>query len=219
MRGVFWWSHLAALFLIVGVVLSPLRAVAETAPVVITSDTAVCLTATRRVETEPSPRPERSSAPEYVYDNVLGADGTAANLPVATGARAIQAIQAIQAYHGALELTERREDDLRRPAAPTAAEGVTPVARQISPYVGKGAAEINKIIGSSQRELLREFFGTGVEGAAQRAANFKVPQGLTRQTLEAYEELARRAINAGADKAGTQAARLRLLGQAYGVVP
>ncbi|MEY2931243.1 MAG: hypothetical protein RL033_1992, partial [Pseudomonadota bacterium] len=84
---------------------------------------------------------------------------------------------------------------LARPEAASdsllAARGAAPIARQISPYVGKSAAEINKIIGGPQRELLREFFGTGAEGAAQRAANFKVPGGLTRQTLEAYEELAR----------------------------
>jgi hypothetical protein len=94
-----------------------------------------------------------------------------------------------------------------------------PVARQISPYAGKTAAEINKIIGPQQRQLLRDFFGTGLKGARQRAGNFNVPQGLNRQTLEAYEELARRAINSGADKAGVQAARLELLERAYGAIP
>jgi hypothetical protein len=102
---------------------------------------------------------------------------------------------------------------LRRGARQT-----VPVARQISPYVGKSAAEISKIIGPQQRRLLKEFFGTSLKGAQYRAANFGVPKGLNRRTLEAYEELARRAINAGADATGTQAVRLELVQRAYEVV-
>ena len=98
-------------------------------------------------------------------------------------------------------------------------KAVAPISRQISPYAGKNAVEIKRSIGPQQRQLLREFFGTGVNDAAKRAAIFAVPSGLKRQTLEAYEELARRALNTpGADKAGTQAIRLELVQRAYEVV-
>jgi hypothetical protein len=55
--------------------------------------------------------------------------------------------------------------------------------------------EINeKYLKGEQIELIREFFGTGLRGIAARKANFAIPPGLTRQSLEAYAEIARRAI-------------------------
>jgi RHS repeat-associated protein len=65
--------------------------------------------------------------------------------------------------------------------------------------------------GSVQTGLLREFLGKGLQGAEQRAANFSLPQGLTRESLQWYAQQAQRAIASGIDKSGVQAARLKLV--------
>jgi RHS repeat-associated protein len=66
----------------------------------------------------------------------------------------------------------------------------------------------------SQQKKLSDFFGGGPQGARDRMNNFQVPEGLTRETLEKYAEIARRTINAGKDKSGTQAERLKLVERA-----
>jgi hypothetical protein len=93
----------AVLLLIVGIVLSPLRAVAAMVPMLIAYDVAGPRTATTRVEVGPSLRSDRGSVSEYVYDDILGADGSTPSPPVAAGAGTIHA------YDRALELTDRRE--------------------------------------------------------------------------------------------------------------
>ena len=89
-----------------------------------------------------------------------------------------------------------------------------------SEYAGMTTNQIaREVIGREQTELLREFFGTSVRGAAEREAAFEVPAGLTRTSLEAYRELAERAIAKGADTLGVQAARLRLIERALELIP
>ncbi len=76
-----------------------------------------------------------------------------------------------------------------------------------------------QIIGAEQTALLRTFFGTSLRGAAARAAAFELPAGLTRASLLAYAELARRAIAAGKDTLGVQAVRLQLIERALRLLP
>jgi hypothetical protein len=83
-----WWCRLAALVLLLGIILSSPCAMAATLPLLDAYDEAVRPTAITRVETGPSVRPERHRPPEYVYANLLEADGRAANVPVAAGAGA-----------------------------------------------------------------------------------------------------------------------------------
>jgi RHS repeat-associated protein len=59
---------------------------------------------------------------------------------------------------------------------------------------------INRMIGRSQRELLREFFKTG-----------KFPEGLSQRTLNLYRTVAQRAIAAGKDQLGVQAQRIQMI--------
>ena len=66
-----------------------------------------------------------------------------------------------------------------------------------------GRQTLNHMIGDTQRELLKDLFTSG-----------KAPQGLSRQTLKIYKELAVRAIESGADKLGVQAQRLELINKA-----
>jgi hypothetical protein len=65
-----------------------------------------------------------------------------------------------------------------------------------------------------QTKLLSEFFGNGPQGARNRMNDFYIPQGLTRETLQKYAEIAKRAINAGKDTRGTLAERLKLVERA-----
>lgn len=62
--------------------------------------------------------------------------------------------------------------------------------------------------------MLEKFFGRGVEGAKERSANFYVPSGLTRESLEAYGEIASRTIAEKLDKSGVQELRLQLVEKA-----
>jgi hypothetical protein len=70
---------------------------------------------------------------------------------------------------------------------------------------------LNKRIGEGQRDLLREFFGSDLEGAEERMQNFQVPEGLDRLTLEIYGEIARRRIAVGKDDTGVQDLRFKLV--------
>jgi hypothetical protein len=76
--------YLAPLLLVLGIVLSPLRAVAATIPVLIAYDATVRPIATARVEAGPSLRPERGGAPEYAYDDVPDGLDDASNPVLAT---------------------------------------------------------------------------------------------------------------------------------------
>jgi RHS repeat-associated protein len=59
---------------------------------------------------------------------------------------------------------------------------------------------INRMIGATQRELLKDFFKSG-----------KLPEGLSQRTLQLYKEVAQRAIAAGKDQLGVQAQRLQMI--------
>jgi RHS repeat-associated protein len=79
-------------------------------------------------------------------------------------------------------------------------------------YDGLTQRQINqRFIPPQQNSLIRKFLGRDKRGAAFRRENFEVPEGLTREALEGYAELARRAIAAGKDKEGLQVERLELI--------
>jgi hypothetical protein len=63
---------------------------------------------------------------------------------------------------------------------------------------------LKEIIKGRATELLRQFF----------KPPYELPRGLTRQHLEAYREVAKRAIEQGKDTIGEQAFRLRLIEKA-----
>lgn len=69
-------------------------------------------------------------------------------------------------------------------------------------------------IGPHQTQLLRDFFGSGVEGAEAKMRDFRVPDGLSRETLERYLGIARRTIEEGLDTAGVQRRRSELVERA-----
>jgi RHS repeat-associated protein len=76
------------------------------------------------------------------------------------------------------------------------------------------AASGAEALSLGERTLLRDFFGQGIKGARARAADFQVPEGLTRETLSKYAEIAERQIARGLDKTGVQAERLKLIQRA-----
>jgi len=92
------------------------------------------------------------------------------------------------------------------------------------PALASGVAGAPEAVGAVQaardalsvadRAGLRDFFGQGLRGAQDRAANFRIPQGLTPDALQNYATVARDAIARGADKSGVQAARLQLVERA-----
>lgn len=53
-----------------------------------------------------------------------------------------------------------------------------------------------------------------MRGIDQSKTNWEIPKGLTREALEAYREIARRAIEEGIDHLGVQAGRLELIERA-----
>ena len=73
-----WRTHLALLFvLVLGIVLSPLRAVAATIPALFAYDVAIQGTATAPLGRIYAVPPERGGLPEYAYDAAhVGYDGT-----------------------------------------------------------------------------------------------------------------------------------------------
>jgi hypothetical protein len=80
-------------------------------------------------------------------------------------------------------------------------------------FRGLDNAQINELIGIEQRNLLRQWMGSGAD-AARSAMGRPLPEGLAAETLRAYHEIARRQIEAGLDTVGTQAARIKLIEQA-----
>ena len=82
------------------------------------------------------------------------------------------------------------------------------------PFAKMTNAELGKSIPQSQKVLLRQWFGNNLSKAEEAETHFNPPQGLTQDTLEKYEEIAKRAIAAGNDTQGVQAVRLRLVERA-----
>ena len=134
-----WWRRLAALVLI-GIVLSPLRAVAATIPVLFAYDSVAPPTAMVRVETGPSLRRERGSVHEHVYDGAHDWYGDAANPPVVGGEGGDHA------YDRAVEPLERREAGggviydapTPRAAAEGLESGATALSRDAHMWEGMG---------------------------------------------------------------------------------
>ena len=81
-----------------------------------------------------------------------------------------------------------------------------------------GRRALSETIDGTQRKLLGQFVGNGVQGAeaslARLQAGGNLPQGLSRQTLETYGKIAQQSIDANKDALGTQAARLALIKEA-----
>lgn len=75
---------------------------------------------------------------------------------------------------------------------------------------GKIARQLTK----EDNRVLREFFGQGTRGKLKDLKDFKIPPGLTKQALERYAEIARRAVESGNDKSGVQRDRLELIERA-----
>ena len=81
---------------------------------------------------------------------------------------------------------------------------------------GLSIQQLNSIV-RPQLQLIRQLFkgqATGAEGARQALANLKIPAGLSRETLLAYAEIARRYVEAGRDATGVQAVRLKIIEEA-----
>jgi RHS repeat-associated protein len=79
-----------------------------------------------------------------------------------------------------------------------------------APYFRYTPGQLNQLIGGAQRELLKDLFGQGQQGAASRLANFKLPEGITRETLEIYKEAAVRVVQRGPGSPGFEVQKLRL---------
>jgi hypothetical protein len=129
------------------------------------------------------------------------------------GAIALLAGAAVLA--GAGEVVVAGEVASGAPAAAGAGEAAG--AGQLATMTNAQIAQ--QVIGAQQTALLRTFFGTSLRGAAARAAAFELPAGLTRTSLLAYAEIARRVIAAGNDTLGVQAARLQLIERALKLLP
>lgn len=97
------WCGFAALLVVVAILLSPLRAVAGTIPVLFAYDPAIRPTATTRVETGPSLGPWLDGASGYVYDD------RSRRARRGTKSRAADGTGAVHAYDAALALLERCE--------------------------------------------------------------------------------------------------------------
>ena len=81
-------------------------------------------------------------------------------------------------------------------------------------YAGGLPGDLNRDIGDAQRGLLRDFFGSGVDDALAANHSFRIPDGLTRETVERYHEIARYQILRGADQGCVQHVRLCLMERA-----
>jgi hypothetical protein len=82
-----------------------------------------------------------------------------------------------------------------------------------SPLSGLTKEQLKALIGPDQTQLLRNLFGSGINGANSAINNLSRPAGLTDQALAAYKELAIRAINSyeqSGNAAGVAVQRLRL---------
>jgi hypothetical protein len=58
--------------------------------------------------------------------------------------------------------------------------------------------------------MFRDLFGQGEEGALARLQNLQAPEGLTSTTLQVYQEIAQRVVQAGTNAPGYQVQSLRL---------
>jgi RHS repeat-associated protein len=79
-----------------------------------------------------------------------------------------------------------------------------------APYFRFTNGQLNQLIGNAQRQLLKELFGQGKEAAASRLANFRLPPGITKETLEIYKEAAVRVVQRGPGAPGYEIQKLRL---------
>ena len=79
-------------------------------------------------------------------------------------------------------------------------------------FGGVSTRDLARGMGPHQTELLRRFFGSRLAGARERRANFRIPDGLNKEALERYLELARRQVARGRN--GVQRLRLRLVERA-----
>jgi RHS repeat-associated protein len=86
-------------------------------------------------------------------------------------------------------------------------------------FAGQTHGEIGRSIDKAQTALLKVFFGNALPGALNRLKDFVIPQGLTRDTLEKYGEVALRTIERGKDTEGVQAVRLELVKRALATLP
>lgn len=80
-----------------------------------------------------------------------------------------------------------------------------------SNFAGQTTQQVNQGISVAQRNLLKDLFGVGAEGARNAWQSGRVPPGLTPDTLMRYHELARRAIEEGIDKQGVQIMRMQII--------
>ncbi len=82
-----------------------------------------------------------------------------------------------------------------------------------SPYFATSIVKLKTLLGPTQTALLRELFGPGPSEAARSLANFRLPPGLTRRSLEIYKEIAERVVLAGESAPGysVQLTRLKLV--------
>lgn len=74
----------------------------------------------------------------------------------------------------------------------------------------KSLAELRAMVGGKNAALLRGLFGaneTGAKAVLDNIKNVKIPEGLTKETMETYREL----INRVPDSRGTQAIRAQIL--------
>lgn len=115
----------------------------------------------------------------------------------------VKGLQTVVVAGGALEL-----------APLVVAAGAELVAGSGTVALNLGSKAASATLSNGERALLREFFGQGINGAQERAADFKLPDGLTREALDKYARVAQRAIARGADKTGVQAERLKLIERA-----
>jgi RHS repeat-associated protein len=101
-----------------------------------------------------------------------------------------------------------------------AGRGVAP-ARALLFRLGAGLRQLlaRQVMSHADRALLREFFGQGMKGVRERAADFTIPQGLGREALMKYRQVATEAIEKGIDKSGVQAERIKLIDRALETLP
>ena len=87
---------------------------------------------------------------------------------------------------------------------------VATIKINFNPIVRKSLTELRQIVGGKNAELLRKLFGSNEKGAQavlDNIKNVKIPEGLTKETMEAYREL----INRVPDTKGVQAMRAKIL--------
>ena len=101
--------------------------------------------------------------------------------------------------------------DAARQELPGIAVGVAlgAAGKVVSKAVGPmKAVEDWKNVSKEQKDLIRDFFGKkGHEGMDKLEKDFKVPEGLTKDTLKKYDAVAKRQIERGKDTNGVQARR------------